>query len=119
MRLTPAEVDARRREHHQLSAAEVPGFHARTTIDDTIGKLFALRQQIRVPVPEGLSALLDDAEALIEQAVDLALDPDAPEINDGEHLRIPDGSPSYWSDHYAVSASGCVAFCSCGQPTVS
>lgn len=112
------DVEAMRREHHQLSAAEVPGFHARTTIDDMIGKLFALRQQIRAPVPTGLEALLDDAEAIIEQAVDLALDPDAPEINDAEHLRIPDGSMQRWSNHYAASASGCVTFCSCGAPTI-
>lgn len=106
-----------RLEHDQLSGAEVPGFHARTVIDDTIGKLFALRQQLRVPLPEELAGLLDDIEELVERAVDVAYDEDAPEIDNGDELPV---TPAYlWRDQrcrLSPSASNVVTFCSCGSP---
>lgn len=105
-----------KREHDQRSGAEVPGFHVRTVIDDTIGKLFALRQQLKDPLPDGFAALLDDVEEMVESAIEIGLDFDAPEINDGEAFRAPELMNH--SDHLAASASTTVAFCSCGRPTL-
>lgn len=102
------------READQRSAAEVPGFAARTVLDDTIGKLFAVRQQLRTPLPDDLDGLLDDLEALAEQIVDLALDEDAPEINNGEAFPAPELMNH--TDHLKPSAAGTIYWCSCGQP---
>jgi hypothetical protein len=115
-----SESERLRMLHHQNSAAEVPGFHARTRIDDMIGKLINVRQQIRIPVPDGLDALLDDIDELVERAVDLALDPDAPELGE-VGPPVPDGyelnEGRRWSNNYAVSASSALSYCSCGQMT--
>jgi hypothetical protein len=103
-----------KREADQRSAVEVPGFHARTVIDDTIGKLWRLRQQLRIEIPDGLAAVLDDIEELVERAVDIGLDPDAPEMNDGEAFPAPDLMNH--TSHLRPSASNVIYFCSCGQP---
>jgi len=106
-----------RRLHDQRSAAEVPGFHARTVIDDTIGKLWALRQRLQTTIPDGLAALLDDIEASVERAVDLGLDPDADEIEDGR-AAFPAPELMNYTDHLSPSASEVIGFCSCGRPGI-
>lgn len=106
-RLQEAEQLERRLVHEQRSAAEVPGFYMRTTIDDVVGKLFALRQRLSGTPPEdvGVAGRLDDLERLVDELVDVLIDPDAEPIDAGPGSLL-------------ASASRAVGFCSCGQPTL-
>lgn len=74
MRRYTSERLAKRYELEQRSAAEVPGFHARTVIDDTIGKLYTIRQRMVVPLPPSAPALLDDVEEQVEELLELLYD---------------------------------------------
>jgi hypothetical protein len=116
-------TDDTRRAWEQLSGAEVPGFHVRTQADDLIGKLYALRVQLVTPIPEGLSALLDDADELVEAAISLALDNEAEPVTDYAYACIPDGTPPnvrrYGGGALGASGSNVLYHCSCGAPTIS
>lgn len=106
--------DEIKREHEQASAAEVPGFHVRTVIDDTMGKLFALRNSITVPVPDGLAALIDDVEAAVERAMEVGYDPEATT----QRVPSPMAARSY-SEFLSVTGSECLGECSCGGLFIS
>lgn len=107
------------REFYQVSGAEVPGFHARTVIDDTIGKLFAVRSQLVVEIPDGLAAVLDDIEEHVERLIELAYDADGEPVA-GE-VPCPPGVTvnNYGGGDLAASGSRALYWCSCGQPGVS
>lgn len=107
------EWNDRRREYEQLSAAEVPGFHARTIIDDTIGKLYALRARLKTDLPAELPALLDDVEARVEALIDLAYDQDVDPVTEDTTLESPEHLRG-WSRHLSPTASQCLSYCSCG-----
>lgn len=104
-----------KREHEQLSAAEVPGFHARTVIDDTIGKLYTLRNSITVPVPDGLDGLIDDVEAVVEKAMEVGFDHEATET---QSVPSPESVRSY-SRFLSETGSQCLGECSCGGVFIS
>lgn len=106
---TRAEIEVlRARLRDQVSGLEVPGFHARTVIDDAIGKLYAIRSRILVPVPDELPAMLDQIEALVELAFEVAYDPDGAEVESFSSVTDPD------LGRLRVSGSDCVTHCSCG-----
>lgn len=108
--ITDAE---RERRLIEQSRAEVPGFDARTRVDDAIGKLIALRRRLAV-TPE-LLAVLDDLDEITDRAVALGHDPDAPDFDliavAVDHRR-PGGA--HWE---CLRNSGADVFggrCSCG-----
>jgi hypothetical protein len=110
-----------RREYEQLSGAEVPGFHARTVIDDTIGKLYALRLHLSTEAPtEEVQGLLDDLEAAAEKLIDAAYDEDAKAIygNDPQH-PTPRHLRRWGGPCLGASGSDALYWCSCGAPTIS
>ncbi len=74
--------------------AELPGFDARTRIDDAIGKLIALRRRLALPIPNGLLAALDDVDEATDRAVALGFDEDAPlgALFGAECVKVPVGS---------------------------
>lgn len=83
---------------------ETAGFAARTTIDDTIGKLMFIRERLFMDVPPELPGHLDDAETAVEEALHLVEGlPEAPSSRQAGGLR--------------ASASSCLGEgCSCGMP---
>lgn len=91
------------RQDEQNTGAELAGLNVRTSIDDMIGKLYALRSQLCATIPPELGGLLDDADEIIEKCVDLALDADAIPVT-------PRGAPSQCRDTFG--------YCSCGGITI-
>lgn len=106
--------DDQRREYEQLSAAEVPGFAARTVIDDTIGKLYALRARLVIDVPAEVPGLLDDMEALAERLIELAYDPDAEPIEKASKVPNRDHLRRWGGPCLNPSGSKALGWCSCG-----
>lgn len=109
--MTPEEEA--RFEREQADGTEVAALGARTAIDDTIGKLWAIRQQLRVPLPDDLPALLDDVEALVEKAIDLAFDEEAEALSTVIAYPAPHPYPE-GSDAQLGTGSESLGFCSCG-----
>lgn len=110
------------RLYMQMSAAEVPGFNIRTQCDDAIGKLWALRNRLADPVPEGMAALLDDIEEMIERAIEIGFEPDAPNIGtDGVEWDgpLPEAVRRYAGGRLAESRSGVFWNCSCGGQLIN
>lgn len=110
------EWDEVQREYEQLSGAEVPGFHARTVIDDTIGKLYAARCRLVTEIPAAVPVLLDDLEALAEKLVDELYDPNAEPV---EHAvattaELPEPVRRYGGGCLSASGSETLGWCSCG-----
>lgn len=95
----------------QLSALEVPGFHARTVVDDIVGKLYALRNHLKVNLPEDLPGLLDDLEERVEALMELAFDPETPAT-----LDILPATCS--RQGLSTSGSSTLSWCSCGMVNV-
>lgn len=106
--------------HQQFSAAEVPGFHARTVIDDTIGKLYALRTRLVTDLPTELPALLDDIEERVEALVELAYDSDAAPVEDGVYRpNLPEPIKRYCGGRLSETGSSVLGWCSCGNPSIN
>src|SRR3982751_6639007 len=92
-----------------MSDQEVPGFHARTTIDDAIAKLTFIRQQLSVVVPEDVDGLLDDIDEKIEAVISLVEDLPLPIITNSY------GRVMSWPVFHK-SGSEYLERCSCGTP---
>lgn len=67
---TERDMAEEHRRRRQYSGAELAGFDMRMRIDDMLGKLACLRDLTDEP-PHDLLAALDDADALLERAIDM------------------------------------------------
>lgn len=93
------------REQLEMQERETPAFTARTLLDDMVGKLDYVRNQIWMELPEGFEGLLHDAEEAVEKL-----------LIPVEGLELPANVKRLWvnlgSDSKVWDGEGC----SCGAP---